>query len=105
MKCYRDADGKWVGTQAEAGNKNAIEIPTTSKPEFLEWLNSREDPVSDAAPDRCAKCNLTPSQAREAAERTVAGMHADAIASYLETCPNGRVADVFVALADRFQQR
>lgn len=27
MKLYRNAEGKWVGTQAEAKNKNVIEVP------------------------------------------------------------------------------
>jgi hypothetical protein len=39
MNFYKTDDGVWVGTQAQAGNKNVIEIPCTSKPEMLEWLN------------------------------------------------------------------
>lgn len=48
MKLYRNADGVWVGTQAEAGNKTVIEVPV-DKPNLLEWLNANIRSMDDTA--------------------------------------------------------
>jgi hypothetical protein len=86
MNVYKKAEGKWVGTQALAGNKDVIEIPTTSKPQFLEWLNENlsnisGDTIPSPAPtavssdSKCPKCKLTP----KVAENVASHMRVDAI--------------------------
>lgn len=112
MKLYRDADGKWVGTQADAGNKNIIEVPV-DKPGLLEWLNANarndvplpadSDSGGGTAESDCPKCKLNPLVARERATRMVAGMTAEAMAKWIEEAPTGKVADLMVAMADRYQ--
>lgn len=117
MKLYRTNDGEWVGTQAEAKNKNVIEVPV-DKPGLLEWLNANMrdnlDPVADspsggpeAAPvidgNHCPKCKLDVNDARQRAERMVTGLSADAMAEWMATAPTGKVADVMVAMADRLR--
>ena len=99
MNVYRDANGVWVGTQAQAGNKDVIDIPTTSKSDMLEWLNAncRENnsgvsmgvrtstPINNSPPDsgKCPKCRMTPAGAQMAA----AGIVVDAIGKRIETAP------------------
>lgn len=116
MKLYRTSDGRWVGTQAEAKNKNVIEVPV-DKPGLLEWLNenaphagpansaSDVDDSSHTDLGHCPKCKLRPDQARADAERWLAGLKADEIVGWMETAPTGKIADVMVAMADRFQAR
>ena len=60
MNTYELADGMLVGTQAEAKSSGQtwalLEIPNTSKPDLIAWLNDRRgktverEPIEEVAP-------------------------------------------------------
>jgi len=116
MNVYRDANGVWVATQALAGNKDVIEIPTTSKSDMLEWLNenssllgphnadtdaSDSDNGPRSSPDadlgKCPKCKLT----KAGAEKLAQGMTINAISKVIETKNGWELMRLMEAVIDR----
>lgn len=109
MNVYKNSEGVWVANQAQAGNKDVIEIPTTSKPQFLEWLNEnvkKSDsnlltvPVRSSPDDtlgKCPKCKLTPAGAAKIAQ----GLEVDAIAERINKEKGWPLARLMEAVIDR----
>lgn len=119
MKLYRNVDGKWVGTQADAGNKDIIEVPV-DKPGLLEWLNEnvRQQQGSDVAHDldngppvqpvvlgspdlgKCPHCKMTHAAARRIAEGTLM----DALVERIETAEGWQFDRLAQAVIERLTQ-
>lgn len=117
MKLYRNAEGTWVGTQAEAGNKDIIEVPV-DKPGLLEWLNAncRESVVDNqhsaghtdsGAGEKevtCERCKWTPKLQRSYVESLLHRLNFEAVETALERLNASQVGRALSAVLDRAKE-
>jgi hypothetical protein len=110
MNVYKTKEGLFVGTKAEAGSDyEKLDIPSTSKPQMLEWLNENSNtvigdtvdtnhtPSPDNSLGKCPKCKLTGGGAAKIA----AGMQVDAIINRILNGGQGETIRLMEATIER----